>query len=143
MKLEGKYMFNAPPQKVWDVLLDMNTLKACMPGCESLEEIGPDEFEATLKIGVAAVKGTYSGKVQIRDKNPPNSYAMAIEGSGTPGFVKGEGALTLSDKGGKTEVHYTGEAQVGGLVASIGQRMIGGVAKLMVSQFFKALEKQF
>ena len=142
MKLEGKYTFNAKRQKVWDILLDQKVLASCMPGCERLEEVAPDQYEAKLKVGVASVKGVYEGKVQILDKDPINSYRMTVEGSGAPGFVKGEATITLEDKGDKTDVLYSGEAQIGGLVASIGQRMMGGVAKLLVGQFFKALEKK-
>lgn len=142
MKLEGKYTFKAARQKVWDVLLDQKVLASCLPGCERLEEVAPDQFEARVKIGVASVKGTYEGKVRILEKHPISSYRMAVEGSGAVGFVKGEATISLEDKGDTTDILYSGEAQIGGLVASIGQRMLGGVAKLMVNQFFKAMEKK-
>ncbi len=142
MKLEGTYTFNAPRDAVYKLLLDPAALKACMPGCEKLEETSPDVFEAIMKIGVASVKGTFTGKVQMKEKRPPEAFTMLVEGSGTAGFMKGEGKIELGDQGGKTEVKYSGDAQVGGLIAGVGQRMIGGVAKMMVGQFFKMMEDQ-
>ena len=142
MRLEGTYTFNAPRDAVYKVLLDPAALKACMPGCERLEATSPDVFEATMKIGVASVKGTFTGKVEMKEKTPPAAFTMMVEGSGTVGFMKGEGKVELLDKGSKTEVKYAGDAQVGGLIAGVGQRMIGGVAKMMVGQFFKAMEDQ-
>jgi hypothetical protein len=142
MKLEGTYTFNAPRDVVFTLLLDPAALKACMPGCEKLEATAPDVFEAVMKIGVGAVKGTFTGKVQMKEKRPPEAFTMMVEGSGLVGFMKGEGRVDLADAGGKTEIRYSGEAQVGGLIAGVGQRMIGGVAKTMVGQFFKMMEEQ-
>jgi len=142
MKLEGTYTFNAPRDVVYKLLLNPEALKACMPGCERLEETSPDVFESTMKIGVASVKGTFTGKVQMKEKTPPTAFSMAVEGSGPAGFMKGEGRIELVDLGGKTEVKYSGDAQVGGLIAGVGQRMIGGVTKMMIGQFFKTMEEQ-
>lgn len=140
MKIEGSYTFNAPRQKVWEILLDPKILAQCMPGCESLQEVGPDQYEATMKIGVAAVKGTYKGKVSIKDKQPPSHYVLSGEGSGGPGFMQGELSVDLEEKDGQTVLKYSTDAKVGGLIAGIGQRMLGGVAKMMVDQFFKKME---
>lgn len=142
MKLEGTYTFNAPRDVVYKLLLNPEALKACMPGCERLEETSPDVFESTMKIGVASVKGTFTGKVQMKEKIPPSAFTMGVEGSGPAGFMKGEGRVELVDQGSKTEVKYSGDAQVGGLIAGVGQRMIGGVAKMMIGQFFKTMEEQ-
>ena len=142
MKLEGTYTFNVPRDVVYKLLLSPEALKACLPGCERLEETAPDVFESVMKIGVASVKGTFTGKVQMKEKNPPAAFTMDVEGSGLAGFMKGEGRVELVDLGGKTEVKYAGDAQVGGLIAGVGQRMIGGVAKVMIGQFFKAMEEQ-
>lgn len=111
-----------------------------MPGCESMKEIGPDQYEAVMKVGVASVKGTYKGKVWIKDKQAPAHYVLSGEGSGGPGFMQGDVAIDLEEQDGKTVLKYSTEAQVGGLIASIGQRMLGGVAKMMVEQFFKKME---
>ena len=136
MKLEGSYEIPAPRDKVWNAFLDPGQLKQAIPGCEKLEPLGNDEYKATMKIGVAAVKGTFEGKVRLMDKNPPNSYRMAVEGSGGPGFVRGDTVITLTDAGAGTKVSYTADMQVGGLIAGVGQRMLGGVSKMMADQFF-------
>ncbi len=140
MKIEGSYTFKSPRQRVWDVLLDPKILAQCMPGCENLQEVGPDQYEATMKVGVAAVKGTYKGKVSIKDKQPPSHYVLSGEGSGGPGFLQGEMSIDLEEKDGQTVLKYSTDAKVGGLIAGIGQRMLGGVAKMMVDQFFKKME---
>src|SRR3989337_2922381 len=87
MKIEGSHDVPAPRQKVWDAFLDPRQLQKAIPGCEKLEAVGADEFKATLKIGVAAVKGTFEGKVRLSDRKPPESYRLAAEGSGGPAVV--------------------------------------------------------
>ena len=140
MKIEGRHTFKAPRERVWEVLLDPKILAQCMPGCEDLKEIGPDQYEATVKIGIAAVKGTYKAKVSIKEKQPPSHYVLSGQGSGGPGFMQGDVAIDLEEKGGETVVNYNTDAKVGGLIAGVGQRMIGGISKMMVDQFFKKME---
>ena len=140
MKIDGSYTFNAPRERVWQVLLDPKVLAQCVPGCESLNEVGPDQYEAIMKVGVASVKGTYKGKVSIKDKQPPSHYVLSGEGSGGPGFMQGDVAVELEENNGQTLLKYSSEAKVGGLIASIGQRMLNGVAKMMLDQFFKKME---
>ncbi len=142
MKVDGSYQFDAPRERVWTVLLDPQALKGCIPGCESLTATGEDQYEAIMKVGVAAIRGTYKGKVRITDKDELNSYKLLIEGSGGPGFVRGEAAVELADNGSSTQVTVHGDGQVGGTVAGVGQRMIGGVAKMLMGQFFDCLKKQ-
>jgi uncharacterized protein len=139
MKLEGAHDVPAPRQKVWEAFLDPARLRQAIPGCEKLEALGNDEYKATMKVGVAAVKGTFEGKVRLMDKNPPDKYRMAVEGSGGPGFVRGETAITLSDIPGGTKVSYSADVQIGGLIAGVGQRMLGGVSKMMADQFFNKM----
>jgi carbon monoxide dehydrogenase subunit G len=139
MKLEGAHDIKAPRQKVWDAFLDPGMLRQGIPGCEKLEAIGNDEFKATMKIGVAAVKGTFEGKVRLLDRKPPDSYKLAVDGSGGPGFVRGETLITLTDIEGGTRVSYSADVQVGGLIAGVGQRMLGGVSKMMADQFFNRM----
>lgn len=140
MKIEGSYTFNAPRQRVWEVLLDPKVMAQCMPGCESMNEVAPDQFEAVMKVGVASVKGTYKGKVSIKDKQPPSHYILSGQGSGGPGFMQGDVAIDLDEAGEQTVLKYSTDAKVGGLIASVGQRMLNGVAKMMVDQFFKKVE---
>jgi len=140
MKLEGSYQVPASRQTVWDAFLDPERLKKAIPGCEKLETVGPDEYKATMKIGVGGVKGTFDGKVKLSDKKPPESYKMEVEGSGGPGFIRGATLITLSDaEGGGTRVAYSADVQIGGLIASVGQRMLGGVSKMMADKFFGAM----
>ena len=142
MKLEGTYDVPAPRQKVWEAFLDPEQLKKAIPGCEKLEAIGPDEYKATMKLGEGGVKGTFEGKVRLGDKKPPESYKLAVEGSGGPGFIRGETVITLTDAEGGTRVSYTADVQVGGLIASVGQRMLGGVSKMMADKFFNNMSEQ-
>jgi carbon monoxide dehydrogenase subunit G len=142
MKLEGAHDIQAARQKVWDAFLDPERLRQAIPGCEKLEAIGNDEFKATMKIGVAAVKGTFEGKVRLLEQRPPESYKLAVEGSGGPGFVRGETLISLADIEGGTRVSYSADVQVGGLIAGVGQRMLGGVSKMMADQFFNRMSEQ-
>ncbi len=139
MKLEGSHDIPVPRQRVWEAFLDPEQLRQAIPGCEKLEAVGNDEYKATMKIGVAAVKGTFEGKVRLSDKKPPDSYRLAVEGSGGPGFIRGETIITLSDMDGGTRVSYSADVQVGGLIAGVGQRMLGGVSKMMADQFFNRM----
>ena len=141
MKLEGSHDIPAPRDRVWAAFLDPEVLRQAIPGCEKLEALGNDEYKATMKVGVAAVKGTFEGKVRLSDKKPPESYKLSVEGSGAPGFIRGETIITLSDTDGGTRVGYTADVQVGGLIAGVGQRMLGGVSKMMADQFFNRMSE--
>lgn len=140
MKMDGTHSLKAPRERVWKLLNDAEVLKRCIPGCERLEMTGEDSFDTTLNVGVGAISGVYNGKVKIQDRQPPESYKMVVEGKGKPGFVKGTGVLQLSEQDGSTTVAYSGDVQVGGTIASVGQRMLQGAAKMMVGQFFTAIE---
>ena len=142
MKVNGQHTLNAPRDKVWAFLMSPEAIAKVMPGCERLEEVAPDTYRATLKLGIAAVKGTYTGSVKIFDKTPPTHYRMAIDGSGTPGFVKGEATIDLQEHDDKTMLIYDADTQVGGLIANVGQRMISGVAKLIINQSLKKLDDE-
>jgi carbon monoxide dehydrogenase subunit G len=139
MKVEGVYSFPGPPQKVWDLLLNSDSLRACIPGVETLTETSPDHFDAVMRVGVAAIKGTYKGKVAIVEKQEPDAYTLQVEGSGGPGFVKGTAKVTLEPDGDNTRVSVAGDGQVGGMLAGVGQRMLPGVAKMLMNQFFECL----
>jgi carbon monoxide dehydrogenase subunit G len=139
MKLEGKYKFEASQQKVWEAFTNPAILQQAIPGCESLEEYEPQKFDAHMKIGIPAVKGSYTGKFAIVDAQPPLKCRLVGEGSGSPGFIKCDTAMELIIEKDCTVVNYQGDVQVGGLIAGIGQRMIGGIAKMMLNQFFKKM----
>ncbi len=142
MKIAGTALLPGTPQQVWELLNDPQRLAKLLPGCERLEPDGADRFKAVIKFGLAAVSGTYTGSVQLTDKNPPRSLRLKIEGKGLPGFVIGGGELRLGAKKGQTEVTYSGEAQVGGLIASVGQRMIEGASRKIIQEFFDRAARQ-
>ena len=142
MELAGEHTFNLPREKVWQFLLDPEVLKASLPGCEKLEAVGEDEYVATMKIGISFIRGTFSGKVKITDKNAPESYKMAVEGTGPQGQVSGIGTLELVENGDATIVRYKGDANVRGALARVGARMIQPAAKTIVGQFFDRMEKE-
>src|SRR5918999_261762 len=142
MELNGEHTFAAPREQVWTFLMDPEVLKACLPGCEKMDQIGEDEYSATMRIGIAMIKGTFTGRVKISDKVEPSSYTMLVEGSGPQGQVSGTGRLELHDEGGATRVAYRGDANVRGTIARVGARMIQPAARTIVGQFFGCLEKK-
>jgi len=141
MQITGEHKIAAPREQVYDAMLDPDILKGALPGCEKLEEVGPDEYIATMTIGVAMIKGKYDGKVRITDQNRPEGFTMHIEGKGPQGQVGGEGRLNFEDDGqGGTIVKYTGDANVRGMLARIGGRVIQPAAKMIVGKFFESLQ---
>jgi hypothetical protein len=137
------HIFPVGREELWRVLHDAQQMAKWIPGCERLEEIAPDRYAATLKVGVAAIKGSYTGFVEIRDKRFPERYTLGVEGTATPGFVKGTATLELIDIGnGQTKLVVNGDAQVGGLIASVGQRFLTGIARQMTQQLLKNIEKE-
>lgn len=141
MKLTGTYGFPAPREKVFAALTDPAIIKRCIDGCENMVETAPDSYDAHLKIGVAGLKGSYVGKVQLKDKKPPESYTLILEGKGGPGFVKGTAKITLTPleagQTGNTDLRCEADAQVGGLIAAVGSRLIEAAAKKMMDEFFR------
>ncbi len=142
MKLVGTHILPAAKQQVWDLFNDPERLAKLLPGCEKLEPIAPDHYKAIIKFSLAAFTGSYTGSVRLSDRKPPESMRMKVEGKGGPGFMKGEGQLTLRDSGESTTVEYEGDAQVGGLIAAVGSRMIDAAAKKILQQFFEAAARE-
>ena len=142
MKLEGTVEIQARRERVYQSLIDPEVLQRCIPGCERLEKTEENVFAATIRAGVGSIKGIFDGKVRLEDMRPPEHYRLAVDGKGTPGFLKGSGDLDLEDRGETTTVRYTGEVQVGGTIAGVGQRMLQATAKMMLTQFFTALEAE-
>jgi carbon monoxide dehydrogenase subunit G len=140
MKIEGKHELRAKRERVFHALVDPEVLKRCIPGCEKLELSGPNAYTTTLKTGVGSIKGVFNGNVRLEDVREPEHYRIVIDGKGQPGFIKGAGDLELDEQEGETIVTYSGDVQVGGTIAGVGQRMIQGAAKMMASQFFTAIE---
>ena len=107
-----------------------------MPGCEELVKIGEDEYSMKMKMAMASLSGAFDGKVRITEQSPPNSFKLAVEGTGKIGFMKGQGVLTFTAKDQGTEVSYEGDVQVGGTIAAVGQRLIDATSKMMIKRFF-------
>jgi carbon monoxide dehydrogenase subunit G len=142
MDLKGTYTFNAPRDIVWQALLDPEVLARVMPGCEKLEQIGGNQYEGAIKIKVGPVQGKFQGKVTLENINEPDSYSMIIDGKGASGFMKGEGQVKLEPQDDSTLMHYEGKAQVGGRIASVGQRLLDSSAKALTRQSLDNLAKQ-
>jgi len=137
MTMTGEYQLGAPRDVVWAKLNDPEVLKSCIPGCEDLEKLSDTEFRATAKMKVGPVSARFKGKVNLTDLDPPNGYKIAGEGEGgVAGFAKGGATVTLADSNGGTLLTYNVEAQIGGKLAQLGQRLINGSAKKMADQFF-------
>jgi carbon monoxide dehydrogenase subunit G len=118
---------------------DPEILARAIPGCESLEKIGENEYKMKMKMALASISGSFEGKVRITDQTPPTSFRLIVEGAGKIGFVKGDGLLKLAAADAGTEVTYEGDAQVGGTMAAVGRRLIDGTSKMMIKKFFEKL----
>jgi carbon monoxide dehydrogenase subunit G len=140
VKISGTYTLPLAQERAYAVMQDPEMLARAIPGCESLEKVGPDEYRMKMKMALASLSGAFEGKVRITEQTPPNSFRLVVEGTGRIGFVKGDGLLNLTPaEGGGTEVAYEGDAQVGGTIAAVGQRLIDGTAKTMIKKFFDKL----
>ena len=139
MKLTTSALIPAARDRVFAALMDPEILRRCIPGCETLTASGPDAYQATLKIGVAGLKGTYGGKAAIRDRQPPDSLTLSFDGKGGPGFVRGSAAIVLSDEGGGTRVTSQADVQVGGLIAAVGSRLVEAASRKLANDFFRQL----
>ena len=139
MDIFATYTFNAPVDRVWDLLMDPNAISSCIPGCDKFEPIGEDRYNVSLTVAMAAITGSYQGTVTLTDKTPHQSYKLTMEGQGRPGFVKGTSVIALRPDGDATAVDVTGAVHTGGPIARLGQRLIGGVAKMTMDRFFACL----
>ena len=141
MKIEASQELHAPRDRVYAALIDPEILRRCIPGCESLERTGENLFTASMKAGIGSIKGTFKGDVRLEETRPPEHYRLVINGKGIIGFAKGSADFVLEEKGPDTIVNYSGELQIGGTIAGVGQRMIQSAAKSMAAKFFAALEE--
>jgi uncharacterized protein len=143
MKIAGEQVLSAPRERVWKLFNSPERLSTLIPGCEKLETLGPDEYGGAINVGIAAVKGSYSGKLKLEDKRAPEHYKMLVDGKGKQGFVRGTGTLDLVERDATTTlVRYAGDVQMGGPLMQVGQRMIDSAAKMMLGQFFAAAEAE-
>ena len=143
MKVHGSYEVDADIETVFRWLNDPDVLAEVIPGAESLRATGENTYEATLKIRIGAVRGSYSGKVEVRDPSPPRSFTLHVEGKGPGAFVSADGRFVLSElEGARTRIDVEGDAEIGGVLARVGQRMFGSAAKSLMNKFFDGLKKQ-
>ena len=142
MKIEGSHELHASPERVYETLIDPVVLQRCIPGCERLEKTGENAYSTTLRAGAGSIKGLFTGNVRLEEMQPPVHFRMVVDGKGQPGFLKGSGDLDIEAREGVTIVSYKGEVQVGGTIASVGQRMLQGAVKMMATQFFTSIEAE-
>lgn len=139
MDMNGEQRIPVGQQAVWEALNDLEVLKACIPGCESIEKVTETEHHVTLTAAVGPVKAKFKGKMHLGDLNPPHSYRIGFEGQGgVAGFAKGEAQVALKPDGADTLMNYTVHAQVGGKLAQVGSRLIDAAAKKLADEFFNA-----
>jgi carbon monoxide dehydrogenase subunit G len=140
MDIFGSYTFDVSADRVWDLLMDPAALSSCIPGCTRFEPDGEDRYAVTLTVALAAITGTYNGTVNLTDKTLHTSYRLVMEGQGRAGFVKGSSVISLRPAGASTAVDVSGAVHTGGPIARVGQRLIGGVARMMMDRFFACLK---
>lgn len=139
--LSGEKQFPAGPAETYQLLTDPSVISKAMPGLKSLEEDGANHYKAVMEVGVAGIKGTYDGEMEMSDIAPGEHFKLLLKGEGPMGFMEADVSVSLTEEGEGTKVTYDGEAKVGGKVAGVGQRMLSGVAKLLVNQFFSGVLK--
>lgn len=142
MELAGEYVFDGPREEVWEMMRDPAVLATALPGTQSLDQVDENEYTGKMHVRVGPVAGVFSGRVMISEEVPPESYVLSVEGRGGPGFGKGSGRVELVDQGdGTTLMKYEGELQIGGKLASVGQRLIESVSKSLLRQGLESLNQ--
>jgi carbon monoxide dehydrogenase subunit G len=144
MKLDigGEEVFEVPIEALWRALNDPAVLQKCIPGCKEMTADGEDRYRLVLNLKVASVGGSFEGEISLSEKLPPTQCKVAVSGSGTLGHGSGIAAFSLASQTGGTAMRYSGEGEIGGLVAGVGQRILKGVAKHLVGQFFTSLRRE-
>ena len=141
MELNGTYTFDAPRQVIWDALMDPDVLARILPGVEKLDKVSDTEFTGVMNVRVGPVQGKFKGKVTLSDLQEPEHFVMVVDGRGAAGFIKGSGDATLVEEDGKTILTYGGSGDVGGKIASVGQRLVETTGKSIVRQGLESLDR--
>ena len=139
MKLSGAYRFDVPRARLWATLMDTAAVGSCIPGISAFTPLGGDRYEIELSVRVGIVSGSYKGTLAISDMVEPEAYRMTVQGSGGRTEIRGSGSMALADDGGGTELSFEGDVQVTGVLARVGQRLMGSVAKSQIDRFFDCL----
>jgi 2-furoyl-CoA dehydrogenase large subunit len=142
MRGKGTVTIPAPPSEVWRRLIDPVELAKIVPGCKSLEQIGPDRYRAEVMIGVAGIRGLYAAEIELKDMRAPTSVRLVGKATGALGFGSGEGVVTLAPQDGGTRLTYSYGADVGGKLAAVGQRLLATVTRVLIAEFFGALQRR-
>ena len=137
MKVSGEARVTGPPAAVFERLQEPELLARCIPGCEAMTRKGPGVYEAVVKVGIGSVKGTFKATVTLSDLDPPNGYSMGLEGKSPVGHAKGTAGVALAEVPEGTLLTYDGDARVSGLIAAVGQRLLGITANKMAREFFE------
>jgi carbon monoxide dehydrogenase subunit G len=142
MHIEGEYIFNGPREEVWDVVRDPEVLATALPGTQNLEQVSENEYQGAMHVRVGPVAGAFSGRIVVSDEVPPESCTLTVDGRGAPGFANGTGHIQLIEQeDGTTLMKYEGEMQIGGKLASVGQRLLDTASKSMVRQGLESLNQ--
>lgn len=142
MKLEGEYVFDGPREAVWEIVRDPEVLATALPGTQSLEQVSENEYAGKMHVRIGPVSGVFAGKIVVSDEVPPESCTLSVEGRGAPGFASGTGHVQLFEhESDKTLLKYEGEMQVGGKIASVGQRLIDTASRSMIGQGLESLNQ--
>lgn len=140
MKIEGEYLFNGPREDVWFIVRDPEVLATALPGTKSLDKVGENEYAGEMNVRIGPVAGLFSGRLVVSNEVPPESCTLAVDGRGSPGFINGTGNVILYDQGdGTTLMKYDGDVQIGGKLASVGQRLLDTASKSTIRQGLEAL----
>lgn len=140
MKIEGEYVFDGPREKVWEIVRDPEVLATALPGTQSLELVSEAEYAGQMHVRVGPVSGVFAGRIVVSEEVPPESCTLSVDGRGAPGFASGIGHIQLEElEDGRTLMKYEGEMQVGGRIASVGQRLIDSASKSMIAQGLESL----
>jgi len=142
VKISGSYTLPVAQDRAFALLQDPVMLARAMPGCESLELVGENEYAMRMKMVLASLSGLFDGKVRIADSNPPGSFRLIVEGKGKIGFMKGDGLLTVTQNNTGSHVQYEGDVQVGGTIAAVGQRLLDTTSRMMIRRFFEKLSSE-
>ena len=142
MRIEGEHVFNGSPEQVWEIVRDPSVLATALPGTQELEQLSETEYAGSINLRVGPISGAFSGKIFVEEETPPEYVKLRAEGEGKPGFFKGGGDVHLEDQGdGTTLMKYAGDVQIGGKLASVGQRLIDTTSKSMLRQGFEVLDQ--
>ena len=139
MHITATYTFDAPRDRVWALLMDVDAIAGCLPGCKGFRALGDNRYEAELSAGVAAISGDFKATIALLNQRPVESYTLRVDANGRPGFVKGEAQVMLSVNGNQTVVAIGADAEAGGMIARVGQRLIESVARMSMDRFFGCL----